>query len=66
MSGERWVEDVDVQCPKEFDDPDFAAIGAGSYWILDRTTGECSQSQGYGNPPPPPVVVPCPAVLQKK
>lgn len=59
MSGERWVEDKDVACPKEFDDPAFAAIGDGMYWIQDEATGECSQAQNFGNPPPPPKVVPC-------
>jgi hypothetical protein len=66
MSGERWVEDKTVACPKEFDDPAFAAIPDGSYWLRDEATGQCSQAQSFGNPPPPPVVVPCPKVLQKK
>lgn len=65
MSGERWVDDVDVPCPKEFDDPAFAAIGDGKYWI-QNDAGECSQAQMFGNPPPPPVVTPCPPPLQKK
>ena len=66
MSGERWVEDKDVACPKEFDDPAFAAIPDGVYWVQDEKSGECSQAQNFGNPPPPPKVVPCPPILQKK
>jgi hypothetical protein len=65
MSGETWVEDKDVACPAEFNDPAFAAIADGSYWIQDDA-GTCSQAQAFGNPPPPPVVVKCPPVLEKK
>jgi hypothetical protein len=65
MSGERWVEDKDVACPKEFSDPAFAAIPDGKYWVQDEK-GECAQAASFGNPPPPPVATPCPPILQKK
>lgn len=64
MSGERWVEDKVVACPKEFDEPAFAAIEDGRYWLQDKT-GKCSQGYAYGNPPPPPAEVPCPPSLAK-
>lgn len=66
MSGERWVIDKDVTCPKEFSDPAFAAIADGHYWIQDEATGACSQAASFGNPPPPPVAAPCPPNLAKK
>jgi hypothetical protein len=65
MSGETWTEDKTVACPPEFNDPAFAAIPDGSYWLQDET-GACSQQQAFGNPPPPPVTAPCPPVLAKK
>jgi hypothetical protein len=65
MSGERWVKDKELPCPPEFDDPAFAAIGDQEYWILDRTTNECSVAQAYGNPPLPPVRRACPPNVKK-
>ncbi len=64
MSGERWVDEKAVECPKELDDPAFAAVGEGS--ILGQgPDGKCFVSQTYGNPPPPPVETPCPAFAKK-
>jgi hypothetical protein len=65
MPGEKWVDDKVVTCPKEFDDPAFAAISDGYYWLRDEATGACSQAASYGNPPPPPVAAPCPPILEK-
>ena len=65
MSGERWVIDKPLACPKEFDEPAFGAIGDGMYWLQDPATGECSQARSFGNPPPPPTKVACPPSLKR-
>jgi len=64
MSGERWVIDKEVPCPIDFDEPEFAAIGDGMYWLQDEA-GECSQARNFGNPPPPPTKVACPPSLKR-
>lgn len=64
MSGERWVENEAVACPKEFQDPAFAAVPDGSVLGQDDK-GKCYVAQTYGNPPPPPQEAPCPQFLKK-
>ena len=66
MSGERWVENKPVACPSEFNDPAFAAIGEGYFWVKDEAKGTCAQQAVFGNPPPPAKEVPCPPSLQTK
>lgn len=66
MSGEKWVEDRALPCPAEFEDAAFAAIGDQEYWILDKTTNECSVGQAFGNPPMPPVKRECPPSVKKR
>ncbi len=66
MSGERWVDDKAVPCPKEFDEPGVGAIPDGYYWTQDATTGECFHAASFGNPPPPPKKVECPPSMKKK
>jgi len=66
MSGERWVEDKVVPCPKEYDEPAFAAIPPGNIWVQDAQTGECSHEPLYGNPPPPATKAECPPSLKIK
>ena len=66
MPGERWVEDQTIPCPKEFDEPAFAAIADGWFWMQDEATGECMQQRSFGDPPPPATKVACPPSLVKK
>ena len=65
MSGERWVDNEAVACPKEFQDPAFAVMGDGTLLGQDDQ-GTCYLAQTFGNPPPPPQDVPCPEFAKKR
>ena len=64
MSGERWVANQEIACPKEFEDRAFNAIPPGTIWVKDDKTGACAHRRLYGNPPPPDVAAPCPPPLK--
>lgn len=65
MSGELWVDEKTLACPKAMEDPDLAAVPPGYTLIQDKDTGECSLMALFGNPPPPPKKTECPAALKK-
>lgn len=65
-TGERWTDNLLVDCPPEFDDPAWDSLQAGDTLSWDEKTGLCAFVPGFGNPPPPPVEAGCPKTLPKK
>ncbi|NUP10958.1 MAG: hypothetical protein HOW73_33345 [Polyangiaceae bacterium] len=65
MSGERWVDDKEVACPKELQNPGEAPPD-GYTWSQDKVNGDCYLTAMFGNPPPPPQKAECPPSLKKK
>lgn len=65
-TGERWTDNLPVDCPPDFDDPAWNAISSGESLSWDEKTGKCAFVPWLGNPPPPPVEATCPQTLPKK
>jgi hypothetical protein len=65
-TGERWTENVPVDCPPELDDPAWDGLPLGDFLGWDEKTGACAFVPDLGNPPPPPRSASCPKVLPKK
>jgi hypothetical protein len=65
-TGERWTENVAVDCPAELDDAAWDTLQAGEFLGWDEKTGACAFVPEFGNPPPPPVEAGCPKTLPKK
>ncbi len=65
-TGERWTDNMPVNCPPELDDPAWDSLQAGESLSRDEQTGLCAFVPGFGNPPPPPVAATCPKAPPKK
>jgi hypothetical protein len=65
-TGERWTDNVPVDCPPEFDDPAWDSLQAGESLGWDEKTGLCAFLPWLGNPPPPPLEAGCPKTLPKR
>lgn len=65
-TGERWTDNVPVDCPPELDDAAWDNLPAGAFLGHDQASGNCAFVPELGNPPPPPQIATCPKTLPKR